>query len=212
MLAGDAVELIHIRTVFVGNEDRQAIVGHANAFGIKAGFNLATKRLEAAYKRETIERRTRKQFPEGIPAFGADAVRFTFAIANSASVATPPWIAWRAARVRIVDGLRANGTRVLGRLLDLVAVMDRLRSPGGCPWDAEQTHGSVAKYVATSMREAGLDVALAVGRVDQPQRERVADGLDRELVFRVPLGRGAVQLFDGIGFGPTQLQAKEVGQ
>src|SRR5262245_52821103 len=25
-------------------------------------------------------------------------------------------------------------------LLDAVAVMDRLRSPGGCPWDAEQTH------------------------------------------------------------------------
>ena len=28
------------------------------------------------------------------------------------------------------------------RLLDVVAVMDRLRSPGGCPWDAEQTHAS----------------------------------------------------------------------
>ena len=26
------------------------------------------------------------------------------------------------------------------RLLDVVATMDRLRSPGGCPWDAEQTH------------------------------------------------------------------------
>ena len=25
-------------------------------------------------------------------------------------------------------------------LLEAVAVMDRLRSPGGCPWDAEQTH------------------------------------------------------------------------
>ncbi len=32
-------------------------------------------------------------------------------------------------------------------LLDLVAVMDRLRSPGGCPWDAEQTHRSLAQYV-----------------------------------------------------------------
>lgn len=32
------------------------------------------------------------------------------------------------------------------RLLDLVAVMDRLRSPGGCPWDAEQTHESLAPY------------------------------------------------------------------
>jgi XTP/dITP diphosphohydrolase len=34
-----------------------------------------------------------------------------------------------------------------GRLLDLVAVMDRLRSPGGCPWDAEQNHQSLAPYL-----------------------------------------------------------------
>ncbi|HET9170518.1 MAG TPA: MazG family protein [Actinospica sp.] len=33
------------------------------------------------------------------------------------------------------------------RLLDLVAVMDRLRSPGGCPWDAQQTHQSLVKYL-----------------------------------------------------------------
>ncbi|MGQ0629423.1 MAG: nucleoside triphosphate pyrophosphohydrolase [Sporichthyaceae bacterium] len=32
-------------------------------------------------------------------------------------------------------------------LLALVAVMDRLRSPGGCPWDAEQTHESLLTYV-----------------------------------------------------------------
>jgi XTP/dITP diphosphohydrolase len=33
------------------------------------------------------------------------------------------------------------------RLLDLVAAMDRLRSPGGCPWDAEQTHQSLVPYL-----------------------------------------------------------------
>ena len=32
-------------------------------------------------------------------------------------------------------------------LLDVVRVMDRLRSPGGCPWDAEQTHQSLAQYL-----------------------------------------------------------------
>ena len=32
-------------------------------------------------------------------------------------------------------------------LLRLVEVMDRLRSPGGCPWDAEQTHQSLIKYL-----------------------------------------------------------------
>ena len=32
-------------------------------------------------------------------------------------------------------------------VLRAVAVMDRLRSPGGCPWDAAQTHRSLAKYL-----------------------------------------------------------------
>ena len=29
----------------------------------------------------------------------------------------------------------------------LVEVMDTLRSPGGCPWDGEQTHESLVKYL-----------------------------------------------------------------
>jgi XTP/dITP diphosphohydrolase len=40
------------------------------------------------------------------------------------------------------------------RLLDLVAVMDRLRSPGGCPWDAEQTPESLVKYLIEESHEA----------------------------------------------------------
>ena len=32
-------------------------------------------------------------------------------------------------------------------LLRLAEVMDRLRSPGGCAWDAEQTHESLIKYL-----------------------------------------------------------------
>lgn len=40
------------------------------------------------------------------------------------------------------------------RLLDAVAVMDRLRSPGGCPWDAEQTHGSLTPYLLEEAHEA----------------------------------------------------------
>ncbi|ONI77748.1 nucleoside triphosphate pyrophosphohydrolase [Actinosynnema sp. ALI-1.44] len=33
------------------------------------------------------------------------------------------------------------------KLLEAVVVMDRLRSPGGCPWDAEQTHESLRQYL-----------------------------------------------------------------
>jgi XTP/dITP diphosphohydrolase len=40
------------------------------------------------------------------------------------------------------------------RLLDVVAVMDRLRSPGGCPWDAEQTHDSLKPYLLEEAYEA----------------------------------------------------------
>jgi XTP/dITP diphosphohydrolase len=40
------------------------------------------------------------------------------------------------------------------RLLDVVAVMDRLRSPGGCPWDAEQTHESLMPYLLEEAYEA----------------------------------------------------------
>jgi XTP/dITP diphosphohydrolase len=39
------------------------------------------------------------------------------------------------------------------RLLDLVSVMDRLRSPGGCPWDAEQTHASLTTYLVEEAYE-----------------------------------------------------------
>jgi XTP/dITP diphosphohydrolase len=38
--------------------------------------------------------------------------------------------------------------QVIGQqLIAAVAVMDRLRSPGGCPWDAEQTHRSLLRYL-----------------------------------------------------------------
>lgn len=40
------------------------------------------------------------------------------------------------------------------RVLDLVAVMDRLRSPGGCPWDAEQTQETLVKYLIEEAHEA----------------------------------------------------------
>ena len=46
------------------------------------------------------------------------------------------------------------------RLLDVVTTMDRLRSPGGCPWDAQQTHESLAPYLLEEAYEA-YDAILA---------------------------------------------------
>ncbi len=36
---------------------------------------------------------------------------------------------------------------------DLVEVMDRLRSPGGCPWDAEQTHATLLPHAIEEVAE-----------------------------------------------------------
>jgi XTP/dITP diphosphohydrolase len=43
----------------------------------------------------------------------------------------------------------------------LVAVMNKLRSPGGCPWDAEQTHNSLVEYLLEESHE--LAEAIEVG-------------------------------------------------
>jgi XTP/dITP diphosphohydrolase len=60
------------------------------------------------------------------------------------------------------------------RLLDVVAVMDRLRSPGGCPWDAEQTHESLAPYLL----EEAYELADAISDGDlQLLREELGDVL-----------------------------------
>src|SRR5256885_3524145 len=56
--------------------------------------------------------------------------------------------------------LHAAGAELIGTarppgagLLDAAAVMDRLRSPGGCPWDAEQTHASLLQYLVEETYE-----------------------------------------------------------
>ena len=54
----------------------------------------------------------------------------------------------------------------------LVSVMDRLRSPGGCPWDAQQTHESLVPYVL----EEAHELAEAIEAGDRPGlREELGD-------------------------------------
>ncbi|MGC7097022.1 MazG family protein [Amycolatopsis lurida] len=52
--------------------------------------------------------------------------------------------------------LRAGASMVsvpVPAVVDAVAVMDRLRSPGGCPWDAAQTHDSLRQYLVEETYE-----------------------------------------------------------
>lgn len=56
----------------------------------------------------------------------------------------------------------------------LVEVMDRLRSPGGCPWDADQTHASLVPYLL----EESYELAEAVETGDRVgMREELGDVL-----------------------------------
>ena len=59
-------------------------------------------------------------------------------------------------------------------LLRLVEVMDRLRSPGGCAWDAEQTHESLIKYLLEESYEF-IDAIETNDRVGM--REELGDVL-----------------------------------
>jgi XTP/dITP diphosphohydrolase len=52
--------------------------------------------------------------------------------------------------------------------------MNTLRSPGGCPWDAEQTHESLIKYLLEESYEF-VDAVQADNRVDM--REELGDVL-----------------------------------
>jgi XTP/dITP diphosphohydrolase len=57
-------------------------------------------------------------------------------------------------------------------LIRLAEVMNQLRSPGGCPWDAEQTHESLLKYLLEESYEF-IESVESENRVDM--REELGD-------------------------------------
>lgn len=60
------------------------------------------------------------------------------------------------------------------QLQRLAEVMDQLRSPGGCPWDAEQTHESLLKYLLEESYEFA-DAVHSANRIHM--REELGDVL-----------------------------------
>ena len=77
------------------------------------------------------------------------------------------------------------------RLLDLVAVMDRLRT--GCPWDAEQTHASLAPYLLEETYEA-------LEALDSGDPLALRDELGDVLLQVVFHARLAAERTDGTGY------------
>lgn len=127
---------------------------------------------------------------------------------------------------------------VTDAVADLVAVMDHLRSPGGCPWDAEQTHESLARYAVEEVHElleaidtgdrAGLreelgDVLLQVvfhARLAQEHPDEpfdlgdVAAGVAAKLRRRHPHVFGDADVRDAVHVAErwTRLKAQEKGR
>jgi XTP/dITP diphosphohydrolase len=93
-------------------------------------------------------------------------------------------------------------------LLDAVAVMDRLRSPGGCPWDAEQTHTSLLQYLV----EECYELYQAIEDGDRPAvREELGDVLLQVLFHARIAAEDPADPFD-IDDVAADLVAKLVGR
>jgi XTP/dITP diphosphohydrolase len=93
-------------------------------------------------------------------------------------------------------------------LLDAVAVMDRLRAPGGCPWDAEQTHTSLLRYLV----EECYELYQAVEDADRvAMREELGDVLLQVLFHARVAAECADDGFD-VDDVAAELVAKLVGR
>src|SRR3954453_19404985 len=72
---------------------------------------------------------------------------------------------------------------------DLVAVMQRLRAPDGCPWDHEQTYASLAQYLLEEAYET-FDAIQEADETGDPAnlREELGDLL-LQVVFHSTNGK-----------------------
>lgn len=88
---------------------------------------------------------------------------------------------------------------------ELVAVMRRLRAPGGCPWDHEQTYASLSQYLLEEAYETfdAIQEAHATGDTTN-LREELGDLL-LQVVFHSTIGaeRGDFTI-DDVSAGVTQ--------
>ena len=71
---------------------------------------------------------------------------------------------------------------------DLMSIMDRLRSPNGCPWDRRQTHKSLCPYVVEEAWET-------VGAIDEDDPAHLMEELG-DLLFQVAFHSSIACSFD----------------
>ncbi|MFI5395115.1 MAG: nucleoside triphosphate pyrophosphohydrolase [Candidatus Binatia bacterium] len=70
---------------------------------------------------------------------------------------------------------------------ELVRIMERLRGPGGCPWDREQTHQSIKPYLI----EEAYEVAEAIEENDTDELQAELGDLLLQIVFHAEMARAA---------------------
>lgn len=70
---------------------------------------------------------------------------------------------------------------------DLLAIMRRLRGPGGCPWDAEQTHESLTRYLL----EETYEVIEAIDMKSPEMLKEELGDLLLQPVFHAAIAEGA---------------------
>src|SRR5204863_9293658 len=84
------------------------------------------------------------------------------------------------------------------RLLDLVKVMARLRGPGGCPWDREQDHRSLARHLL----EESHEVLEAIDDGDPAKLRDELGDLLLQVVFHAQMAAEAETFdIDGVAEG-----------
>ena len=72
-------------------------------------------------------------------------------------------------------------------------VMDRLRSPGGCPWDREQDHQSLTRYLL----EESYEFIDAIERDDRDEMVEELGDLLLQVFFQARIGEErSVEPFD----------------
>jgi tetrapyrrole methylase family protein/MazG family protein len=72
---------------------------------------------------------------------------------------------------------------------DLLKIMTRLKGPGGCPWDREQTHESLVKY----LREESGEVVDAIRKGDPDHLCEELGDLLLQIVFHARIAEDAGQ-------------------
>lgn len=78
------------------------------------------------------------------------------------------------------------GTGAGGEVERLKAIMHRLRAPGGCPWDAEQTHESIV----ANLIEETYEVVDAIQRADDADMTEELGDLLLQVIFHCEIAEG----------------------